>query len=77
MQESTAPSKGDAGYGYFWWLMGDGAFRAVGIFGQAIYVNREANVVIAMHSAWPVAVDASYRERRDALFAAITDAVKD
>jgi CubicO group peptidase (beta-lactamase class C family) len=53
MQESTTPSKGAPYYGYLWWLLGDGAYRASGIFGQGIYIDPAANLVIAMHSARP------------------------
>jgi CubicO group peptidase (beta-lactamase class C family) len=53
MKESTTPSKGAPYYGYLWWLLGDGAYRASGIFGQGIYIDPAANLVIAMHSARP------------------------
>ena len=52
MASSTAPSKGSAGYGYFWWLFDGGIYAALGIFGQAIYVFPSENVVVAQHSAW-------------------------
>jgi CubicO group peptidase (beta-lactamase class C family) len=43
------------GYGYQWWIpCGEaGTFQAVGINGQAIYVNPAKRVVIAQFSAWP------------------------
>jgi len=53
MKESTTPSRGAPYYGYLWWLPGDGTFRASGIFGQGIYIDPGANLVIAMHSARP------------------------
>jgi CubicO group peptidase (beta-lactamase class C family) len=53
MEQSTTPSKAAPFYGYFWWLPGDGAYRASGIFGQGIYIDPAANVVIAQHSARP------------------------
>jgi CubicO group peptidase (beta-lactamase class C family) len=52
MEESTEPSKGYDGYGHFWWLSPDGTYQALGIFGQAIYINEAENVVIAIQSAW-------------------------
>lgn len=52
MQRSIEPSAGYEGYGYFWWLLGDGRYRAAGIFGQGIYIDPENQLVIAMHSAW-------------------------
>ena len=46
-------------YGYMWWpgwtepSIADGAFAAIGIQGQNIYINPERNVVIATHMAQP------------------------
>lgn len=77
MAESTTPSKGEPGYGYFWWLYDDGTFRASGIFGQAIYINPKENVVIAMHSARKVASNRSDWALQSAFFTALTKAVKD
>ena len=77
MRESTTPSIGYDGYGYFWWLTSEDIFSGSGIFGQGIYVNREENVVIALHSARPAASDDSDWAWQDALYAAITDAIKD
>ena len=41
------------GYGYQWWLPQDAdeEFMALGIYGQFIYVNKKANVVIVKNSA--------------------------
>jgi CubicO group peptidase (beta-lactamase class C family) len=50
---TTAPSFGN-GYGYQWWLTPnspDRAFRALGIYGQTIYVNPAKRVVIVNLSA--------------------------
>jgi CubicO group peptidase (beta-lactamase class C family) len=48
-----------AGYGYHWWALPHvptgihaGAFTAMGAFGQYIYVNPAARVVVAIQSAW-------------------------
>jgi CubicO group peptidase (beta-lactamase class C family) len=47
-------------YGYMWWTYGpsaapehQGAFRATGIFGQGLYINRREKVVIAVWGARP------------------------
>lgn len=77
MQESTLPSKGYNGYGYFWWLTAEDIFTAVGVFGQGIYINREENIVIALHSARGVASKESDWDLQDALYAALTNAIKD
>ncbi len=73
MKESTTPSKGNPGYGYFWWLGADGTFRASGIFGQAIYVNPKENVVIALHSARAVASNKSDWALQSAFFTALAN----
>jgi CubicO group peptidase (beta-lactamase class C family) len=75
MHESTMPSKGHAGYGYLWWLLADGSYQAIGIFGQGIRINRENNVVIALQSAREAASDDRDWALQNALFDAITDAV--
>ena len=77
MHETTSPSTGYAGYGYLWWLLGDGVYRASGIFGQGIYINPGEDVVIAIHSARAVASNRPDWELQLALFTALTSAVKD
>lgn len=57
MKSSTTPSSTYPGYGYLWWLSGNNAFRATGIFGQGICVHPEKNVVVALHSARDAASD--------------------
>ncbi len=76
MAESTAPSKGFDGYGYFWWLGGNGSYQASGVFGQAIYVNPEENLVIAVHSAWNAADDDEDFDMLDELFAELVEAAR-
>ena len=56
--ESTAPSAptapGEIGYGYQWWIpkgAQSGQFMARGIYGQYIYIDRSAGVVIATTAA--------------------------
>ena len=47
-------------YGYMWWIVDSseasvhqGAFEAVGIFGQMLYINPKQHVVIVVWSARP------------------------
>ena len=56
--ESTAPSAptevGETKYGYQWWLPADprpGEYFARGIYGQYVYIDTDANVVVAANSA--------------------------
>ncbi len=48
------PTEDALGYGYQWWVLdGDqGDFMALGIYGQAVYVNPQHNIVIAKTSAY-------------------------
>ena len=57
---------GDVGYGYQWWVWKDGSFRALGIFGQMIYVHPASKLVIVALSAWPRAdADPTYKVEAD------------
>jgi CubicO group peptidase (beta-lactamase class C family) len=76
MVESTTPSKGYAGYGYLWWLGENGSYAASGIFGQGIHINPAEKLVIAVHSAREVASKDSDWGLEDALFEALTEALK-
>lgn len=40
-------------YGYMWWPLERGAYAAIGIFGQFVYVEPDAGLVVAMWSAQP------------------------
>ena len=74
IRESTRPdaaflmpsaANGNLGYAYQWWIpAGDeGAFMAMGIYGQMIYVNPKRHVVIVQTSAWKLPdEDASWAE---------------
>ena len=52
MRESLSPAQAFNGYGYFWWLLGDGIYAAEGIFGQVIWIDSKNNLVIALQSSW-------------------------
>lgn len=43
------------GYGYQWWTMGDGSYRALGIHGQMIHIDPARQLVVVINSAWPEA----------------------
>ncbi|MFZ4528602.1 MAG: serine hydrolase domain-containing protein [Undibacterium curvum] len=60
------------GYGYQWWSfptgasalsVHDGAFSALGIFGQFIYINPALDIVAVVWSAWPESwIDSAEKE---------------
>lgn len=67
------------GYGYQWWIpeQADGEFMALGIYGQYIYVNRKAGVVIVKNSANRGFMDNHYESKDIAVAAyrAIVDSL--
>lgn len=65
------------GYGFQWWVVpgGGGAYEAVGIFGQLIYINPKEDLVIVTNSAWPEADADPYYDSRDAFMDAVIKAL--
>ena len=59
MAEATSPLVASddpkVRYGYQWWVYPDGTYRAIGVFGQMIYVNPKRDRVVVTLSAWPSA----------------------
>ncbi len=53
--QTQIPLWGGWGYGYQWWTMSDGTFRALGIHGQMIHIDPARHLVVAIYSAWPEA----------------------
>lgn len=49
------------GYGYQWWALWDGTFKALGIHGQMIHIDPARKLVIVVASAWPEAESDSRR----------------
>lgn len=80
--ESTAPSAltapGKIGYGYQWWIPVDaqpGQFMARGIYGQYVYIDRPAGVVIATTAADRNFRDAGVNELNVEMFRLIANEV--
>ena len=69
------------GYRYQWWtfphLAPRRVFGALGIFGQQIYIDVDAAVVIVVHGAWPEPVYDPSRLESYAFFEAVTRALQD
>lgn len=62
------------GYGFQWWIPpGGGAYEAIGIFGQSIYINPAEKLVIVTNSAWPQADADPYYASHDAFVAAVIE----
>ena len=73
MKESIKPSKAMRYYGYQWWLDGPPfkSYRAIGIFGQLIWIDPQTETVIAMQSAWDKAWTPEADQHRNAVLNAI------
>lgn len=72
MAESTTPSRANQGYGYLWWLRGNGVYAAIGIYGQSIHIDPAEELVIVTHSAWPRPTGREFERQRSAFFEAVT-----
>lgn len=77
---STTPSAPQgAGYGFQWWIpdgAAPGAYMARGIYGQYIYIDPAAGVVIATNAADRAFREAGVAEQNVAVFRTITDALE-
>ena len=71
MLESTIGSAGNPGYGYLWWLWEGGAYAAIGIFGQLIWIDPHEDLVIVTQSAAPEATSGVQSAHRGALIGAL------
>ena len=71
MRESTKGSPSYPGYGYLWWLWGDGRYAANGIFGQLIWIDPHDDLVIVTQSAAPAATSPRRSAHRNALIDAL------
>ena len=71
MRESTKGSPGNPGYGYLWWLWDEGAYAALGIFGQTIWIDPRNSIVMVTHSAAPAATSPAQNAHLDALIDAL------
>jgi CubicO group peptidase (beta-lactamase class C family) len=63
------------GYGFQWWVHDNDTYEAIGIFGQAIFINPNEDLIIVTSSAWPQADEDRFYEIRDAYFSAVTKAL--
>jgi CubicO group peptidase (beta-lactamase class C family) len=62
-------------YGYMWWVADDGAFAALGSFGQYMYIDPKEHLVIVVLNAQPKPEDASRNELGSAFVTAVTKAL--
>ncbi len=77
--DSAPRTPPENGYGFQWWLPADareGEFFARGVYGQYIYVNRPAGVVIALNSADLGFTEEEVNPQNIAMFRKIADALQ-
>ena len=79
LNDHKSETSGTMGYGYLWWIPSEvgGAYSAIGIYNQFIYVDPARDLVIvktsANHAYGGDATEASYREMETfAFFDAVT-----
>lgn len=81
LEPGRLPGYEPLGYGYQWWTFpapfGPRVFGALGIFGQQIYLDVDAQLVIVLHSAWPEPVHEPSRLESYAFFSAAARAVRE
>jgi CubicO group peptidase (beta-lactamase class C family) len=68
--------EGGTGYGFQWWTFPDGSYRGAGIFGQGLFIDPKADLVVAHLGAWPKAVDPELAANRFAFYRAVRAAVR-
>lgn len=66
-----ATSDPKRGYGFQWWTSKDGAFDAIGIHGQLIHIDPSRCLVVAINSAWPVAISKDLSAAREKMLRSI------
>ena len=72
----TAPD--ELGYGFQWWIPKNaipGEFMAQGIYGQFIYINQQAGVVIAVNAADVKFLNDGVEDRNILIYRAIADSL--
>jgi CubicO group peptidase (beta-lactamase class C family) len=69
-------NEGQGGYGYFWWIRPNGAYEAVGIFGQSITTFPAEHLIIVQNAAWPAATGKELSAARNAMIEGVRAAVR-
>jgi CubicO group peptidase (beta-lactamase class C family) len=72
---ATTDGANHPGYGYQWWITGNGTYAAQGIFGQGIFIDPKRKLVIASNSNWPSATPEAQAAARDAFYQKVQAAI--
>ena len=60
-----------SGYGYQWWIRGDGTFEGRGIYGQTLHIDPARHLVIVINSATELPTDRGAGQARQDFIAAV------
>jgi CubicO group peptidase (beta-lactamase class C family) len=71
--DNGTPAPG--GYGYFWWIRPNGAYEAVGIFGQSVTTFPADRLIIVQNAAWPAPTGKALSAARNAMIEGIRKAI--
>ena len=74
--EIDTDSKPPGGYGYFWWILDNGGFGGVGIFGQSVTLFPAEHLIIVQNAAWPKATGKELSLARAAMWEGVRTAAK-
>ena len=72
--DNGTPAPG--GYGYFWWVRPNGAYEAVGIFGQSVTTFPAEHLIVVQNAAWPAATGKDLGAARNAMIEAVRATAK-
>lgn len=69
--KSHVSTGGGGGYGFQWWIRGDGTFEGRGIYGQTLHIDRARHLVIVINSATVQPTDRAAGQARQDFIAAV------
>ena len=64
------------GYGYSWWVLSPDKFLALGIFGQTIYIEPAAKLIVVLNQSWGRADDGATYAKEMPFLAAVSAALE-
>ena len=72
--DNGTPAPG--GYGYFWWILDNGGYSGIGIFGQSVTLFPKEHLIIVQNAAWPKPGGKELSAARSAMWEGVRAAVR-
>jgi CubicO group peptidase (beta-lactamase class C family) len=72
--DNGTPAPG--GYGYFWWILENGGFSGIGIFGQSVTMFPKDHLIIVQNAAWTKPTNKEFSAARAAMWEGVRAAAK-